>query len=83
MRIRALLKLPGILARKAAATMLRSVSEKQLAKGLVGLGNLAGRLMKVNTIERAFAKRLWQTANREEKEMLARILARVMKRKVR
>ncbi len=83
MRVKALLKLPVVLARKAGAIVLRAVPEKRLARGLVGLGNLAGRFMKINTIERAFVKRLWTTANREEKETIARILARVMKRRIR
>lgn len=61
--------------------MKHGLSEEQIVKGMISLGNFADRVVKPDNPEEALLVAVWDEASDSEKETLARILLRLGKRK--
>lgn len=73
---------PKELAQVVADGIKHGVSEEQIVRGMVSLGNFAEKVISPDNAEEALIKALWDEATREEKETLARIVLRVAKKKL-
>ncbi|HHW15480.1 MAG TPA: DUF3243 domain-containing protein [Firmicutes bacterium] len=58
------------------------VSDEQMVKGMVSIGNLMGKFVKPDTPEEALMKEIWEAADDTEKETLAKLVLKVGKRRV-
>jgi len=72
--------IPQELARVIQDGLRHGVSEEQIIKGMVSLGNFAEKVASPDNPEEAFLMALWDEATQEEKETLARIVYRIGKR---
>lgn len=60
--------------------MKHGLSEEQMVKGMVSLGNFADKVVKPDNPEEALLMAVWDEADDTEKVTLARILLRLGKR---
>ncbi len=60
--------------------LAHGVSEEQIVKGMISIGNFAGEVTAPDNPEEGFVKAMWNEAKPDEKEMLARIVLRIGKR---
>lgn len=58
------------------------VSDEQMVKGMVSIGNLLGRFVQPDSPEEALMKEMWEVADNDEKGTLASLVLKVGKRKV-
>lgn len=58
------------------------VSDEQMIKGMISIGNLMGRFVKPDTPEEALMKEMWEIADESEKETIAKLVLKVGKRRV-
>ncbi len=58
------------------------VSDQNMIKGMINLGNLMGRFVKPDTPEEALMKEMWDVADAGEKETLAGLVLKLGKRKI-
>ncbi|MDI6871676.1 MAG: DUF3243 family protein [Bacillota bacterium] len=58
------------------------VSDEQMIKGMISIGNLMGRFVKPDTPEEALMKEMWEVADESEKETIAKLVLKVGKRRV-
>lgn len=72
-------KLPGKLADTVKEGLVHGLSDDQMVKGIVSLGNLADSFVKPDDPPEALVQAIWHNANRDEKEVLARIIVRMAK----
>lgn len=60
--------------------MKHGLTEEQIVKGMVSLGNFAQRVTTPDTPEEALIKAMWNEATDDEKNMISRIILRVGKK---
>lgn len=58
------------------------VSDEQMVKGMISIGNLMGKFVKPDSPEEALMKEIWEAADNTEKETLAKLVLKVGKRRV-
>ncbi len=58
------------------------VSDDQIVKGMVSLGNLAEHFISPDSAQESLAKEMWDEAKPAEKETMAHIVLRVAKKKL-
>ncbi|MGE5553837.1 MAG: DUF3243 family protein [Betaproteobacteria bacterium] len=58
------------------------VSDEQMVKGMISIGNLMGKFVRPDTPEEALMKEIWDVADESEKETLAKLVLKVGKRRV-
>ncbi|HEY3314679.1 MAG TPA: DUF3243 family protein [Bacillota bacterium] len=58
------------------------VSDDQIVKGMISLGNLAENFVSPDSPQESMAKAMWEEAKPDEKETMARIVLRVAKKKM-
>lgn len=58
------------------------VSEENMVKGVVSLGNLLEKFTKPDTTEEALMKSMWDNATNDEKFTIARLLVRIGKENI-
>lgn len=73
-------KLPGKLADTVREGLLHGLSDEQMIRGIVSLGNLADSFVKPDDASEALVQAIWHNATKEEKEVLARIIVRMAKK---
>jgi len=74
-------RIPQELAEVIQDGLRHGVSEEQIVKGMVSLGNLAEKVAHPDNPEEAFLKAVWNEANAKEKETLAGIILRIGKKR--
>jgi cytochrome c-type biogenesis protein CcmH/NrfF len=72
---------PRELAKIISEGLKHGLSEDQIVKGMVSLGNFAEKVSSPDNPEEVFIKALWNEATNEEKEMISRIIFRVGKKR--
>ncbi|MEW6624965.1 MAG: DUF3243 family protein [Bacillota bacterium] len=73
---------PQELAQKIREGQKHGVSEENMVKGVISLGNLLEKFVEPDSPEEALMKELWDLASMEEKEVIARLIVRLGKSKV-
>lgn len=58
------------------------VSDDQMVKGMISIGNLMGKFVKPDTPEEALMKEMWDVADNDEKTTMAKVVLKVGKRRV-
>lgn len=58
------------------------VSDEQMIKGMISIGNLMGKFVKPDTPEEALMKEIWEVADEAEKETIAKLVLKVGKNRV-
>jgi len=58
------------------------ISDEQIVKGMVSLGNLAEHFVDPDSPQESLAKAMWDEARPEEKETMAHIVLRVAKKRL-
>ncbi|MGE5509437.1 MAG: DUF3243 family protein [Chitinophagales bacterium] len=58
------------------------VSDEQMIKGMISIGNLMGKFVKADTPEEALMKEIWEVADNSEKETLAKLVLKVGKNRI-
>lgn len=76
------LRFPEELAQKIRESQEHGVSEENLVKGIVSLGNLMEKFTEPDTTEEALVKSMWENANEEEKYTIARLIVRIGKKNI-
>lgn len=71
---------PRELAENIRDGLEHGVSDQQMVKGMVSLGNLFSRFVKPDTPEEALMSDLWKISTDEEKRMMAEIVLRLGKK---
>jgi len=74
-------RIPQELAKVIRDGLKHGVSEEQIIKGMVTLGNFAEKIAHPDNPEEAFIKAVWNEANASEKETLAAIILRIGKKR--
>jgi len=80
--IMAELQFPEELAQKIRDGQKHGVSEENMVKGIVSLGNLLEKFTEPDTAEEALMKSMWENANEEEKYTIARLIVRIGKKNI-
>jgi len=73
---------PQELAENIRDGLKHGVSDDQMVKGMVSIGNLMSRFVKPDTPEEALLSEIWKIATDEEKRMMAEIVLRLGKKYV-
>ena len=73
---------PQELAEKIREGQRHGVSEENMVKGIVSIGNLLKRFVQPDSPEEALMIQIWDNATAEEKEMLAKLVVRIGKKHV-
>ncbi|KUO48872.1 MAG: hypothetical protein APF76_09475 [Desulfitibacter sp. BRH_c19] len=76
------LEFPKELAEKIREGQKHGVSEENMVKGVVSLGNLLEKFTKPDTSEEALMKSMWDNATNEEKYTIANLLVRIGKQNI-
>ncbi len=71
---------PKELAERIRDGMAHGVTDDQMVKGIVSLGNLLGRFVKPDTPEEALLKEMWDVADENEKYTMANLVLRLGKK---
>ena len=58
------------------------ISDELMIKGMVSIGNLLGRFVKPDSPEEAIMKEMWEVATDEEKNMMASLVLRMGKNRL-
>ncbi|MHB0885826.1 MAG: DUF3243 family protein [Bacillota bacterium] len=58
------------------------ISDEQIVKGMVSLGNLAENFVSPDSAKESLAKEIWEEAKPDEKATMAKIVLRVAKKKM-
>jgi hypothetical protein len=58
------------------------ISDELMIKGMVSIGNLLGRFVKPDSPEEAIMKEMWEVATDEEKNMMASLVLRIGKNRL-
>lgn len=58
------------------------ISDEQMIKGMISIGNLMGKFVKPDTPEESLLKEIWDVADESDKETMAKLVLKVGKRKV-
>lgn len=58
------------------------ISDEQMVKGMISVGNLLGKFVKADSPEEALMKEIWDTASSSEKEVLASLVLKIGKKHV-
>ncbi|GAW92614.1 DUF3243 family protein [Calderihabitans maritimus] len=73
---------PQELAEKIREGMKHGLTEEQMVKGIMAVGNLLGKFVKPDSPEEALMQEMWEIASEEEKEVMARLVYRLGQTKV-
>ncbi|NLT94487.1 MAG: DUF3243 domain-containing protein [Clostridia bacterium] len=73
---------PKELAETIADGRKHGVSDEQMVKGMVSLGNLMAKFVKPDTPEEAIMSEMWEIATDEEKNMMANLVLRLGKKRL-
>ncbi len=73
---------PQELAEKIREGQRHGVSEENMVKGIVSIGNLLKKFVQPDSPEEALMIQMWDNATPEEKETIARIIVRIGKKQV-
>lgn len=73
---------PEDLAHRIRDGLKSGLSDEQIVKGMVSLGNMAEKFVSPDSPPEALIKQVWDEATDREKEMIAGIVLRIGKRKV-
>jgi len=76
------IQFPQELAENIRDGLKHGVSDEQMVKGMVSLGNLMSRFVKPDTPEEALLSEIWKVSTDEEKRMMAEIVFRLGKKYV-
>lgn len=71
---------PKELAQTIADGKKHGVSDEQMVKGMVSVGNLLGRFVKPDSAEEALMKEMWELADNDEKMTLASLVLKLGKK---
>lgn len=71
---------PKELAQTIADGKKHGVSDEQMVKGMVSVGNLLGKFVKPDTPEEALMKEMWDIADNDEKMTLASLVVKLGKK---
>ncbi|MDH7479351.1 MAG: DUF3243 family protein [Syntrophomonadaceae bacterium] len=71
---------PRELAENIRDGLKHGVSDEQMIKGMVSMGNLMSRLVRPDSPEEALMAEMWKAATDEEKRMMAEIILRLGKK---
>jgi len=71
---------PKELAQTIADGKKHGVSDEQMVKGMVSVGNLLGRFVKADSAEEALMKEMWEIASNDEKMTLASLVLKLGKK---
>lgn len=58
------------------------VSDEQMIKGMISIGNLMGRFVRPDSPEESLMKEIWEVADEAEKETIAKLVLKVGKDRV-
>ena len=56
------------------------ISDEQMVKGMVSVGNLLGKFVKADSPEEALMKEMWEISNNDEKMILASLILKLGKK---
>lgn len=73
---------PEELAQNIRDGLNHGLSDEQMIKGMVSMGNLLSRFVKPDSMEEALMSEIWKIATDEEKRMLSEIVLRLGKQKL-
>jgi hypothetical protein len=73
---------PGEVAEVIRDGLKHGVSDDQMIKGMISIGNLMGKFVKADTPEESLIKEIWEVADGAEKETLAGLVLKVGKNRV-
>lgn len=71
---------PRELAENIRDGLKHGVSDQQMVKGMVSMGNLMSRFVQPDSPEEALMAEMWKLSTDEEKRMMAEIILRLAKK---
>lgn len=71
---------PKELAQTIADGKKHGISDEQMVKGMVSVGNLLGKFVKADSPEEALMKEMWEISSSDEKMTLASLILRLGKK---
>ncbi|NLK52346.1 MAG: DUF3243 domain-containing protein [Syntrophomonadaceae bacterium] len=76
------IQFPQELAENIKDGLKHGVTDEQMIKGMVSLGNLMSRFVKPDTPEEALMTEIWKISTDEEKRMMAELVFRLGKKHI-
>lgn len=58
------------------------VSDEQMIKGMISIGNLMGKFVQPDSPEESLIKEMWEEADESDKEVMAKLVLKIGKKRV-